>query len=108
MKKIYSSLILSLFLSSNFIQAKSTTQFADLGIPIGSSVTQGRPNTQCPQFQAFGYPTTSDLKILRRAFYTCRIGYAGLYDPAERTPLWIAEHLVKGEMAGNADRSSYA
>gem|GEM_PF-5574256 len=82
MNKIYIRLLLSLFLLSNSGQAKGSAKLADFGISTGSSVTQGTPNTQCPQFQVFGYPTASDTKILRRAFYTCRIGYAGLYDPA--------------------------
>jgi len=69
-----------------------------------ASITHGRPNLNCPQFQVFGYPTLSDSKILRRAFYTCRSGYAGLYDPAERTPLWIAEHLMKNNLQGIAER----
>lgn len=69
-----------------------------------TSVTQGSPNPNCPQFQVFGYPTTTNAKILRRAFYTCRLGYAALYDPYERTPLWVAEHLVKENLNGVADR----
>lgn len=69
-----------------------------------ASVTQGTPNLSCPQFQVFGYPAMSDPKILRRAFYTCRAGYAGMYDPAERTPLWIAEHLLKSDLQGLAER----
>lgn len=84
----------------------SSLAFADTQILTtnSTSVTQGKPNLNCPQFQAYGYPTTSNSKILRRAFYTCRIGYAGLYDPAERTPLWIAEHLTKSSFAKNAER----
>jgi endonuclease G, mitochondrial len=104
MNKFCIRLLLVLFLSSNCVQAKGPAKLADFGISNGSSVTQGTPNTQCPQFQGFGYPTASDTKILRRAFYTCRIGYAGLYDPAGRTPLWIAEHLVKSDLVGNANR----
>jgi len=67
-------------------------------------VTQGRPNTACSQFQSYGYPETSDAKILRRAFYTCRAGYAGMFDPAEKTPLWVAEHLTKDTVNGHANR----
>lgn len=68
------------------------------------SVTQGKPNSNCPQFQAFGYPSISDNRILRRGFYTCKMGYAALYDPAERTPLWVAEHLKKINFSGSAER----
>lgn len=83
----------SLVLADTFSSTNKTT-----------SVTQGTPNLNCPQFQAFGYPSTTDPKILRRGFYTCRIGYAGLYDPAEKTPLWIAERLTKSNFASNAER----
>lgn len=69
-----------------------------------SSVTQGSPNPDCPQFQTYGYPATADSKILRRGFYTCRIGYAALYDPAERTPLWVAERVRKSNFSGHAER----
>ena len=69
-----------------------------------NSVTQGKPNPNCPHFQSYGYPSIADPKILRRSFYTCRIGYAGLYDPAEKTPLWIAERLTKSSFAANAER----
>lgn len=70
----------------------------------GMSTTQGHANGDCPQFQAYGYPQTNDAKIQHRAFYSCRGGYAGMYDPAEKTPLWIAERLSAGEMDGRANR----
>lgn len=70
----------------------------------GMSTTQGRPNGDCPQFQTYGYPQSSDAKIQHRSFYSCRAGYAGMYDPAEKTPLWIAEHLSARQMDGRANR----
>lgn len=82
----------------------SSIVFADTFPQKLPSVTQGRPNTNCPQFQTYGYPVTTDSRILRRAFYTCRIGYAALYDPAERTPLWVAEHVRKINFSGKAER----
>lgn len=69
-----------------------------------TSVTQGEPNLNCPQFQIYGYPSSANPKISRRGFYTCRTGYAALYDPAERTPLWVAEHVSKTNFSGNAER----
>jgi endonuclease G len=86
-----SLLILSAFASTETFAQRAT-------------VTQGKPNPNCAQFQVYGYPATSDTKILRRGFYTCRIGYAALYDPAERTPLWVAEHVSKINFAGAAER----
>lgn len=86
----------SLLILSAFV---STETFAQRG-----TVTQGKPNPNCTQFQVYGYPATSDTKILRRGFYTCRIGYAALYDPAERTPLWVAEHVMPTNFAGAAER----
>lgn len=102
MIKTYIRPLLLILLFSNCTLAKGPVTLANVN--ISGSVTQEKPNTQCPEFQAFGYPTTADSKILRRAFYTCRTGYAGLYDPAERTPLWIAEHLLKSNLNGSADR----
>ena len=93
----------ALLIISSATSAKDSRTDVNINNAV-SSVTQGKPNTQCPQFQVYGYPTTTDIKILRRAFYTCRTGFAGLYDPSERTPLWIAEHIVKSNLAGNADR----
>lgn len=90
-------LLLNLALFSGISFADVFTQ----GVP---SVTQGKPNIKCPQFQTYGYPVTTNSKILRRGFYTCRIGYAALYDPAERTPLWVAEHVRKSNFSGNAER----
>ncbi len=86
----------SILLLSNFV-------IADI-IGEKASVTQGKPNLNCPQFQIYGYPSNSNPKILRRGFYTCRIGYAALYDPAERTPLWVAEHVSKINFSGDAER----
>jgi endonuclease G len=96
------SIVFILIVSAN-VFAKVDSSGRDSVTPF-NSVTQGTPNLGCPQFQIFGYPTTSDTKILRRAFYTCRSGYAGLYDPATRTPLWIAEHLLKSDLIGSAER----
>lgn len=83
----------SLVLADTYVTTQKTT-----------SVTSGQPNPNCPQFQAFGYPSTNNPKILRRGFYTCRIGYAALYDPAEKTPLWVAQRLTKSSFAANAER----
>lgn len=82
----------------------SGISFADAFIAEMPSITQGKPNIKCPHYQVYGYPSTTDKKILRRGFYTCRVGYAALYDPAERTPLWVAEHVRKGNFSGNAER----
>ena len=70
----------------------------------GMSVAQGHSNTDCPQFQAYGYPQTTDERIRHRAFYACRPGYAGMYDPAEKTSLWIAERLSSSAISGRASR----
>lgn len=86
--------------------AKESRKYYAPNLTQGNSITQGTPNKNCPQFQFFGYPAIDDAKILRRAFYTCRLGYAGLYDPAERTPLWIAEHITKSNILGDADRDN--
>ena len=84
--------------SSREVRHRSAPVFADM------SVTQGRPNTACPSFQVWGLPEVSDPQVGRRGYYTCRAGYAGLYDPAEKTPIWIAEHLSRDTLAGPIQR----
>ncbi|RYY02292.1 MAG: hypothetical protein EOO53_11860 [Gammaproteobacteria bacterium] len=104
MKYNFTTLLFIAFFFSNAALGKGNIVQATSGAKFGTSVTQGKANTDCPQFQIFGYPVTTNPKILRRAFYTCRMGYAGLYDPSERTPLWIAEHLTKSGFVGDAQR----
>lgn len=89
-----------------FILFISSFSLADVSIPTAKipSVTQGKPNLNCPQFQPYGYPSAADSKIVRRSFHTCRVGYARLYDPTERTPLWVAEHLKKSNFFTQAER----
>lgn len=36
--------------------------------------------------------------------FTCRMAYGGLYDPATKTPRWIAEKLDASTLQGNANR----
>lgn len=76
------------------------------GIPAGPemSVVKGAQNTNCPQFQAFGYPIPFDEKVVHRGFYTCRAGYASMYDPATKTPRWVAEHIKGSALEGSANR----
>ncbi len=66
------------------------------------------PNT-CPEHYPFGQPTTTDEKVLRRSFYTCRVGYATQFDPATKTPLWVAEVLkienLKSSVASRENES---
>jgi endonuclease G len=100
MRSIYLALI-SLVLHATDAAAKGAiAPYVD----ATSSVTQGAPNNNCPQFHAYGIPSVGDSKILRRSFFTCRAGYAGMYDPAEKTPLWIAEHLESRNLVGDAVR----
>lgn len=87
---------LSLLLLPSFAIADTVSQT--------TSVTKGKPNLNCPQFQIYGYPSSSSTKMVQRGFYTCRIGYAALYDPAEGTPLWVAEHVSRINFSGNAER----
>lgn len=83
-----------------------TKQSFTPGIAAGQamSVTKGVQNQDCPQFQLFGYPVPVDERISRRGFYTCRAGYASMYDPATKTPRWVAEHLSASALEGSASR----
>lgn len=70
------------------------------------TVVHGETNKNCSQFQVYGFPEVNETAISKRGYYTCRIGYAGFYDPNDKVPLWIAEHLVKGQIDGEANRKN--
>ncbi len=74
--------------------------------PIGESmsVVHGQQNPNCPQFQVFGFPVPKTEGVLERSYSTCRIGYAGLYDPEIKTPLWVAERISRNDLKGLAKR----
>jgi endonuclease G len=67
------------------------------------SVTRGAPNSKCPEFQAYGYPASS-ASAEKRSYFLCRGGYAGQYDTSEKGSLWIAEHISKAHLGGDANR----
>lgn len=69
-----------------------------------TSVTHGYANPNCPQFITNGTPVSTDDRIGARSYYTCRAGYAGMYDPATKTPRWIAERLTRESLQGSANR----
>ena len=71
---------------------------------VKSSATQGHENINCPQFVPFGFPKSYDEKIIRRAFHLCQKAYSSFFDPATKTPLWVAEHLKSDSLDGNAKR----
>lgn len=74
-------------------------------VPVaGMSATYGTPNGECPQFQVHGYPA-APATIQARSYFTCRAGYAGMYDAGARTPVWSAEHLSKSTVRGSAKRN---
>jgi endonuclease G len=115
--KIFPAVFILLYAASSFALDFSDLAFkandavaqryptnTSVAIGKGMSVKRGLPNLGCPQFQAFGFPTVKPLSITNRSYFTCRLGYAGMYDPVEKNPLWIAEHLVKGRMLGDGKR----
>lgn len=85
-------------------KAKFSPEPKNAPVAAEMSVTQGKPNTACPQFQAYGFPEPLYATVTRRAFYTCRAGYAGMYDPTEKTPVWVAERITKDSVNGHANR----
>lgn len=72
---------------------------------FAGTVTQGKMNPACPQFSVYGYPQPQDAKVIRRGFHLCKEAYSSYFDPATRTPLWVAEHLV-GDVRGDEPRSN--
>ena len=85
-------------------KAKYSPGARNVPVAADMSVTQGKQNTACPQFQAYGFPEPTYATVKQRAFYTCRAGYAGMFDPLEKTPVWIAEHITKDSVIGHANR----
>lgn len=47
----------------------------------------------CPQHYPLGTPTLPDAKRMGRSFWLCEVSYAVQYDPATKTPVWVAEVL---------------
>lgn len=83
---------------------KNNTRTSEIEVGEGMSVTKGTQNTMCPQFQVFGFPVYKINQVASQAYYTCRLGYAGMYSPSMKTPLWVAEHLEAQFLRGNASR----
>jgi endonuclease G len=75
--------------------------------PVGDamSAVRGHPNPDCPQFQVFGFPTAKSPGVLERSYSTCRLGYAGMFDPELNSPLWVAERLSRDGLKGDAHRA---
>ena len=68
------------------------------------TVKQGAQNLDCAGMQAYGAPAALDERITTRSYFTCRIGYAGMYDPLTKAPRWSAERLDKTKIEGVANR----
>ena len=73
-------------------------------IDASMSVVHGQQNPNCPQFQVFGFPVPKTEGVLERSYSTCRLGYAGLYDPEIKTPLWVSERISRNDLKGLAKR----
>ena len=69
------------------------------------SVTQGTKNPDCASSLPYGLPELQDSRLYQRSFFTCRIGYAGQYDPTTKIPVWIAEHITSSSIEGTANRN---
>lgn len=70
-----------------------------------ASSVQGKPNPDCPQFAPWGYPQASDPKVIRRAFHLCKGFYSSYYDPATKTPLWVAHRIGAEAISGASERT---
>lgn len=47
----------------------------------------------CPQHYPLGAPSIYNEKQIERSFWLCETSYAVQYDPASKTPIWVAEVL---------------
>lgn len=77
-----------------------------LAMPAIASVVQGGENPGCPQFSAFGHPKALDPKLVRRAFHLCKGAYSSYFDPATKTPLWVAERITADSAGGSEERTN--
>lgn len=84
--------------------AKNFKPTSDFPVSDAMTITKGKPNENCPQFQIFGFPSIKNSETVKRSYFTCRLAYAGQYDPQEKTPLWVAEHLTAQNIKGEAER----
>lgn len=60
----------------------------------------------CPEHYPLGIPmvlTVEKEKVARRSFYLCRTGYAVQFDPATKTPLWVAEKLTSQQLGAEKE-----
>lgn len=73
---------------------------------FAETVVQGGLNPSCPQFAPFGYPAAVDKKVVRRAFHICRKAYSAYFDPATKTPLWVAEKITADSADGAEPRTN--
>jgi len=98
------TVFISLISEASFFQsAEKHTKAATNNFNEGSFVASSTkaeniriPNL-CPQHYTFGAPvvvSNEAKKIARRSFYLCEENYAVQFDPATKTPLWVAERLI--------------
>jgi len=74
------------------------------------SVRNAATNTKqpglCPEHYPLGIPVVISVerdKVERRSFYLCRAGYALQFDPATKTPLWVAERLTNEQLGAERE-----
>ncbi len=91
--------------SARFFSVFALAFAALLPLSAAASATQGRLNPDCPQFAPWGYPESSSPKIQRRAFHVCKPFFSAYFDPATKTPLWVAHRIGPEAMSGTEPRT---
>lgn len=66
------------------------------------TVRNGGTVVQCEEHYGLGRPlvTVDNNRVENRSFYLCRTAYAVQFDPAYKTPLWVAENLTAQRITG--------
>lgn len=77
---------------------------------VRTASTDLRKPGLCPEHYPMGMPIVMSAesdKLARRSFYLCQTGYAVQFDPATKTPLWVAERVTVAQTgAEKEDRTN--
>ena len=100
--RISAALMMGLVLQFAFVEDSSSRLLKTMEVIGGVVMSPSFPRDvepvlktpgACPQHYPLGVPTINDPKRMIRSFWLCEAAYAVQYDPATKTPVWVAEVL---------------
>lgn len=96
-------------------KAKQAQGSVDISSPMFGGMNRRNQNqskpgvagsNNCSQNNPYGEPLILSIykdKIQKRSFNLCYTGYSAKFDPATKTPIWVAERLTRDEMLTTPD-----